>query len=89
MIAVRSERAAQRVMKGTIAYLEEALGLSVNREKSRVAPIKAMPFLGFQILHGKLRVSTQAQARCKGRVRERTRRNNPLSLYQVIHELNN
>jgi len=40
VIVVRSERAAQRVMKGTIAYLEEELGLLVNREKSRVAPIK-------------------------------------------------
>jgi len=47
VIVVRSERAAQRVMKGTIAYLEEELGLIVNREKSQVAPIKEITFLGF------------------------------------------
>ena len=88
VIVVRSERAAHRVMKGTIAYLEEELGLIVNREKSRVAPIKEVTFLGFQILRGKIRVSTQAQARFKDRVRALTRRNNPLSMYQVIHELN-
>ena len=50
VIAVRSERAAQRVMVGTIRYLEEELGLIVNREKSRVAPIKDITFLGFQLL---------------------------------------
>ena len=87
VIVVRSERAAQRVMKGAIAYLEQELGLLVNRDKSRVAPIKEITFLGFQILRGKIRVSTSAQRRFKARVRELTRRNNPLSMYQVIHEL--
>ena len=87
VIVVRSERAAQRVMKGTMAYLEQELGLLVNRDKSRVAPIKEITFLGFQILRGKIRVSTSAQRRFKARVRELTRRNNPLSMYQVIHEL--
>jgi len=88
VIVVRSERAAQRVMKGTMAYLEQELGLIVNRDKSQVAPIKEITFLGFQILRGKIRVSTKAQRRFKDRVRELTRRNNPLSMYQVIHELN-
>ena len=37
---------------------------------------------------GKIRVSTKAQSRFKDRVRELTRRNNPLSMYQVIHGLN-
>jgi len=87
VIVVRSERAAQRVMKLTIAYLEEELGLLVNREKSRVAPIKDITFVGFQILRGKIRVSNKAQIRFKDRVRELTHRNNPLSMYQVIHEL--
>lgn len=88
VIVVRSERAAHRVMKGTIAYLEQDLGLPVNREKSQVAPIKDISFLGFSLLGEKIRVSTQAQRRFKDRVRELTRRNNPLSMYQVIHELN-
>ena len=87
VIVVRSERAAQRVMEGTIRYLEEELGLRVNQEKSRVAPIKDIIFLGFQLLRGKIRVSNKARIRFKDRVRELTRRNNPLSMYQVIHEL--
>jgi hypothetical protein len=88
VIVVRSERAAHRVMQGTIGYLEQELGLIVNREKSRVAPIKEITFLGFSILRQKIRVSTQAQRRFKDRVRDLTRRNNPLSMFQVIHELN-
>jgi RNA-directed DNA polymerase len=87
VIVVRSERAAQRVMEGTIRYLEEELGLRVNQEKSRVAPIKDITFVGFQLLRGKIRVSNKARIRFKDRVRELTRRNNPLSMYQVIHQL--
>ena len=87
VIVVKSERAAHRVMAGTIRYLEEELGLIVNQEKSRVAPIKEITFLGFQLLRGKIRVSNKAQLRFKDRVRELTRRNNPLSMYRVIHEL--
>jgi hypothetical protein len=75
-------------MAGTIRYLEEKLGLIVNREKSCVAPIHKITFLGFQILRGKIRVSNKARIRFKDRVRALTRRNNPLSMYEVIHELN-
>lgn len=89
VIVVRSPRAARRVMEGTISYLEEELGLTVNQDKSRVAPIKEIAFLGFQILRGKIRVSNKARERFKDRVRKLTRRNNPLSMYQVIQELNN
>jgi RNA-directed DNA polymerase len=46
VIVVRSQRAAQRVMEGTIHDLEEVLGRRVNREKSRVAPIQELTFLG-------------------------------------------
>ena len=88
VIAVRSQRAAERVMKKTVAYLEEELGLIVNREKSRIAPTKDINFLGFQILIGKIRVSNKARLRFKKRVRELTHRNNPLSMNQVIRELN-
>ena len=88
VIAVKSERAGHRVMEVTIRFLEEELGLRVNREKSRVAPIKDISFLGFQLLRGIIRVSNQARTRFKTKVRELTRRNNPLSMYQVVHELN-
>jgi len=45
VIVVRSERAAHRVMNGTVKYLEDELGLIVNQDKSQVAPIKNITFL--------------------------------------------
>lgn len=61
IILVKSERAGTRVMESITRYLEGGLGLPVNKEKSKVAPIKEVGFLGFQILRGKLRVSNQAR----------------------------
>lgn len=88
LIMVKSERAADRVMKGTIRYLESELKLPVNREKSEVAKVKDVAFLGFQILREKIRISQKAREKFKTRVRELTRRNNPLSMCQVIQSLN-
>ncbi len=88
VILLRSERAALRVSESIVGFLETELGLHVNREKSRVAPIKDVEFLGFQILRGQIRVSTRARKRFKDHVRILTRRNNGLSMYQVICRLN-
>lgn len=88
IIVVKSERAGTRVMESITRYLEGGLGLPVNKEKSKVAPIKDVGFLGFQILRGKLRVSNGAREKFKRKVRELTRRNNPLSMRQVILALN-
>lgn len=88
LIVVKSERAAKRVMDGTIRYLEGELILPVNREKSEVAMVKDVAFLGFQILREKIRISQKAREKFKRRVRELTRRNNPLSMHQMIQKLN-
>ncbi len=88
LIFLKSERAARRVMESTTRYLEEELGLPVNREKSQVGRSHQMPFLGFQILRGKIRVSGKAKTKFREKVRELTKRNNPLSMYRIIQELN-
>jgi group II intron reverse transcriptase/maturase len=88
VILLKSERAARRVMEGITGHLENNLNLPVNNEKSQVALVKNVTFLGFQILREKIRVSNKARRRFKDKVRELTRRNNPLSMYQVIEELN-
>jgi group II intron reverse transcriptase/maturase len=88
VILLKSERAAQRVMGGVIRYLESGLALPVNRQKSRVAQVKDITFLGFQILRGKIRVSNKARDKFKKKVRALTRRNNPLSMHQMLEELN-
>jgi group II intron reverse transcriptase/maturase len=88
IILVKSARAGTRVMESITRYLEGGLGLPVNKEKSKVAPIKDVGFLGFQILRGKLRVSNGAREKFKRKVRELTKRNNPLSMRQAILALN-
>jgi RNA-directed DNA polymerase len=88
IILTKTERAAKRVKDGISRLLEEKLGLPINHEKSVVAPVKAVEFLGCSILRGKIRVSTKGQRRFKDKVRELTRRNNPLSMHQIILRLN-
>jgi RNA-directed DNA polymerase len=88
VILMKSERAANRVMEGIVGYLEGQLCLPVNSGKSEVARVKDVPFLGFQILRGKIRVSDKARTKFKGKVRELTRRNNPLSMHQITEDLN-
>jgi group II intron reverse transcriptase/maturase len=88
VIAVKSERAAKRVMDTITNYIEEVLGLPVNREKSLVAPSHKVEFCGFEILRGKIRISIPARMRFKDRVRQLTPRNNGWSMYRVIKTLN-
>ena len=75
-------------MEGITGYIEDELNLPVNKDKSQVALVKDAPFLGFQILRGKIRASNKARIKFKKKVRELTRRNNPLSMHQAIHDLN-
>jgi RNA-directed DNA polymerase len=88
VILLKSERAAERVLKGVTSYLKEHLNLPVNEEKSGVTVIKDVTFLSFQILTGKIRVSNKARIKFKSKIKELTRRNNPLSMYQLIQDLN-
>ena len=88
LILTQSERSAHRVMASITNFLEEKLGLPVNKEKSEVALLKDVVFLGFQILRGKIRVSSSARKKFKDKIRELTKRNNPLSMYAIIQTLN-
>jgi len=47
LILVKSERAAKRVLEGTTRYVEEELGLPVNKEKSEAALVKTSTSLVF------------------------------------------
>jgi group II intron reverse transcriptase/maturase len=87
VILVMSERAAHRVSKGMIKYLEGTLALPVNREKSEVAKFKDITFLGIRISGRRIKISDEAISKFKRKVRLLTRRNNPLSMHQIITEL--
>nr|WP_272508369.1 group II intron reverse transcriptase/maturase [Paenisporosarcina quisquiliarum] len=47
LIFVKSGKAADRVMKTIVRFIEEKLGLTVNAEKSRISRPKELKFLGF------------------------------------------
>lgn len=47
LIFVKSEKAANRVMKSVVKFIEEKLGLIVNIEKSKVTRPRELKFLGF------------------------------------------
>jgi hypothetical protein len=74
-------------LDGIVKYLEE-LNLPVNTEKSGVFEIKHVPFLGFQMLWGKIRVSNKSRLKFKEKIRELNRRNNPLTINQIIQDIN-
>jgi len=88
VILLKSRRAAERAMKNITWYLEDVLGLPVNQEKSVIARMQEVSFLGFRIYPNKIQVSRESLEKFKRRVRELTHRNNPLPMYQAIRELN-
>jgi group II intron reverse transcriptase/maturase len=52
-IFVKSEKAAERVMKSITDFIERKLGLKVNADKSRVGRPNDIKFLGFGYFQGK------------------------------------
>ena len=70
ILVVKSARAAQRVMASLVRYVEESLKLVVNRAKSKTAPLKECPFLGFHVTaRGEIVWSAKARARFCQRVK--------------------
>jgi RNA-directed DNA polymerase len=89
-IYVGSVRAGERVMRSIELFLERRLKLKINKAKSAVAPPSQRKFLGFSFTGGaspKRRISPQAMARFKGRVREMTRRTRGASVAQIVKGL--
>jgi RNA-directed DNA polymerase len=75
-------------MASLTRFVEGRLDLVVNRARSRAAPLSRCAFLGFQVGgRGKVVWTVAAQACCKRRVREITRRNREHRVQDVIDEL--
>jgi RNA-directed DNA polymerase len=88
-IYVRSYAGGERVMKSITAFLSKRLKLQVNETKSAVALASKRKFLGYSFRSdGELRVSNQATAKFKDKIRELTKRNKGTSLEIVIFKLN-
>lgn len=87
IVLVRSDRAAQRVMRSLTRYLKTALKLTVNPAKSKVAPMSECSFLGFTIKGKKIRWTDKALADFKHRVKELTGRSWGVSMDYRLHKL--
>lgn len=88
IILVKSERASLRVLNGITKYLENNLSLKVNNEKSKATRVNNITFLGFQIYRKMIKISNKARKKFKEKVKLLTKRNNPLSMYKIIKDLN-
>ena len=80
MILCKSKRAAQRTLAHIIPFIEDKLYLKVNKDKTVVAHVKDVKFLGhgFYIYKGKglLRVHSKSIAKMKEKIKELTSRSN-------------
>lgn len=87
VILVKSQRAAERVMRSITHYLQHTLKLKVNDAKSKVAPMSECSFLGFTIKRKKIRWTDKAQANFKHRIKELTGRSWGVSMSYRLHKL--
>lgn len=80
LILCKSRRSAERTMESIISYIEKKLFLKVNRDKTKVAYIKDIKFLGYSFYRYKgecrLRVHPKSVEKMKARIRELTSRSN-------------
>jgi group II intron reverse transcriptase/maturase len=88
-IYVKSRRAAERVMKGCIEYLEGKL--KVNRKKSTVGNPAKLKFLGFSLYRSKervrIRVHENSLERLKERLKALTSRKRSGTIERILREL--
>ena len=79
LLFARTKRSANRIMEHILPFIEGKLKLRVNREKTTVAYIGRIKFLGYGFYPTKqgirLRVHKKTVARMKDRIREITARN--------------
>jgi group II intron reverse transcriptase/maturase len=80
MVFCRSKRAAERVQRSITKYIEEELHLRVNQDKTVVAHIKDVKFLGYGFYFNKngirIRIHQKSVEKMKAKIRELTSRSN-------------
>jgi len=90
-IYVRSRVAGNRVMQGVRTFLEEALKLRVNTDKSAVARPWERKFLGFSVTahrESRLKIAPASVQRLRQKVRDLMRAGRGRSLAHTIQDLN-
>jgi len=80
VILCKSHRSAERTMESIVSYIEKTLFLKVNRDKSKVASVKDIKFLGYTFYQlegkGRLRIHQKSVTKMKTRIKQLTSRSN-------------
>jgi group II intron reverse transcriptase/maturase len=80
VILCKSKRSADRTMENLVSFIERKLFLKVNREKSTVAYITKVKFLGYSFYkmkgEGRLRIHDRSVAKMRLRIKDLTSRSN-------------
>jgi RNA-directed DNA polymerase len=80
VILCKSKRSAERTLRNILPYIEEKLFLKVNREKTEVAYISRIKFLGYSFYvnkgQGRLRLHPKSLTKMRERIKELTSRSN-------------
>jgi group II intron reverse transcriptase/maturase len=80
VILCKSKRSAERTLTNIIPFIENKLFLKVNKEKTAVAYISKIKFLGYSFYEnekgGRVRVHPKTIAKMKSRIKELTSRSN-------------
>lgn len=87
-IFVGSLKSAKRVMGSISRFIENKLKLVVNMDKSQVAHIHDVKFLGMTVVNGLITISGKSMTRAMEKIKELTPRGTHLKLEKAIEEIN-
>ena len=92
MIFCKSKKAANRTLENILPFIEGKLFLKVNREKTKVAHVKDVKYLGYGFYiyrgEGRLRIHQKSVRKFKTKVREATGRSNGMGIEERKSGLN-
>ena len=87
-IFVKSQKAAERVMKKVSQIIEKKLKLKVNQEKSQVALSEKVKFLGFTVVNGTIAIAHKALQTAMDKVKALTPRGTHKALEPALDKIN-
>ncbi|HWR61897.1 MAG TPA: group II intron reverse transcriptase/maturase [Clostridia bacterium] len=92
MIFCKSEKAAHRTLNHILPYIEGKLFLRVNREKTQVAHVSKVKYLGYGFYicrgEGRLRIHPKSVQKLKDKIREISGRSNGMGIEARKNRLN-
>ncbi len=92
MIFCKSKKAAKRTLDNILPFIEGKLFLKVNREKTKVAHVNFVKYLGYSFYiyrgEGRLRIHPKSVRKLKDKIRKVTGRSNGMGIEERKTRLN-